>query len=264
MVIGIYDSGLGGLSVWRELRQHLSPALLYFGDTAHIPYGEKTSTQLQSYFWDILAFLKSKECVGVVVACNTASALVLPEVKEKAGIPLIGIIEGAVQATLAVGQGKVGVLATRATTESGVYQRAFRIARPSWQVFVHSAPRLAPMVEQGQISGPLARQIVEEYLTPLLEKNIDTLLLGCTHYPFLHPIIEEIVGSGVRIVDPAFTLAKQVSEWLPNLGKVENCQRRGTEFWVSDKPEKFQKTAHLLLHEDIPSVGLYQASGERA
>lgn len=263
MVIGIFDSGLGGLSVWRHLRQNLTARLLYFGDTAHVPYGEKSPAQLQGYFWDILEFFQNKGCQGVVVACNTSSALVLPQVKTKVEIPIFGIIEGAVQATLATSQGRVGVLATRATTESGVYQEAFRRERSDWQVFVQSAPRLVPLVEQGQIKEDAAKQAVKEYLAPLLVQNIDTLLLGCTHYPFLHALISEVVGPNVQIVDPAPALGLQVRQALPHLAEI-GAGNPETEFWVSAHPEKFRSTAQLLLQEEMPPVGLHQLSGERA
>ena len=153
MVIGIYDSGLGGLSIWRELRQYTKARLLYFGDTCHVPYGEKTPEELEGYFWDIVGFFVKQGCQGVVVACNTSSALVLPRVRNRLAvdlkIPVLGIIESAVTAALAVTAGRVGILATRGTVESGAYQEAFRNT-PVTEIFVKSAPRLVPLVEQGQ------------------------------------------------------------------------------------------------------------------
>lgn len=260
MIIGLYDSGLGGLSVWRELR-HLNARFIYFGDTAHVPYGEKTPAQLQDYFWQILDFLQGKGCQGVVIACNTASALVLPAVKPVVSMPVIGIIEAAVQGCLQVGQGRLGVLATQATVDSEVYQQAFREARPNWQVFVHGAPQLASLVEQGQATESATKRVVAEYLEPLIAQNIDTLLLGCTHYPFLRPLVEEVVGSSVQIVDPAPILAEQVSCWLDILDSRQDRQGPSTEFWVSAHPERFQMVAQSLLQEEIPPVGVYKLSG---
>lgn len=265
LAIGIYDSGLGGLSVWRELRQSTKARLLYFGDTSHVPYGEKTQAQLEGYFWEIVGFFLTKGCQAVVVACNTSSALVVPRVAGKVDIPVFGIIERAVDAVLEVSDGRVGVLATRATAESGAYQRAFAEAAPDTKVFVQSAPKLVPLVEAGEINSDLTRQALKEYIDPLLAENIDTLLLGCTHYPFLRESIAELAGPAVRIVDPAPALAVQVGEMFPawqadQLGKAASCD---TQFWVSGDPQTFKTTAELLLKEELPAVGFYHMSGEK-
>lgn len=262
MVIGVYDSGLGGLSVWRELRRTITAPFVYFGDTAHVPYGEKSPEQLLTYFWNIYDFFQKKNCTSIVVACNTASALVLPRIQDKVALPVYGVIEGAVEATIAVSKGCVGILATQATIASGVYQRAFSQIRPEWQVFGQSAPRLAPLIEQGQIKGEVVKGALQEYLTPLLNQNVDTILLGCTHYPFLRPYIEEIVGPTIQLVDPARTLALKIQESLPvNLDGVGMEQQ--TEFYVNAYPERFQQVAELLLQEEISAVKLYCFSGER-
>lgn len=259
MVIGVYDSGLGGLSVWRELVK-LNVPLIYFGDTAHAPYGEKTAAQLKEYFKEISEFFQSKGCTAIVIACNTASALVLPPA-ENFPIPIFGIIEAGVQSSVAACKGRLGVLATRGTVESGVYQQALKKARPEWHVYVQSAPRLATLVEQGKIMEPTTRQAIEEYLEPLIAQNIDTLLLGCTHYPFLRPIIEELVGSDVQIVDPAATLVQHVSEWLHNQNGVSKDNLEPSkQFWVSSHPERFRELAQSLLQMEIPEVNLHHMS----
>ncbi len=265
MAIGIYDSGLGGLSVWRELRQQTSARLLYFGDTCHVPYGEKTQAQLEGYFWEIAGFFLRQGCQAIVVACNTSSALVLPQVEGRLEIPVFGIIESAVDAVLRVSKGSVGVLATRGTADSGAYQRAFLASAPEMKVFVQSAPRLVPLVESGQVSSQEARQVVKEYLDPLLAEGIDTLLLGCTHYPFLHDLIAELAGPSVVIVDPAPALAAQVAgvfpEWKP--GSQGKDTGYNTQFWVSGDPHTFKTTAELLLKEELPAVAFYHMSGEK-
>lgn len=260
-MIGIYDSGLGGLSVWRELRQYTQARLLYFGDTKHVPYGEKTAQELEGYFWDIVGFFQKQGCEGVVVACNTSSALVLPRVREKAPLPVFGILESAVMATLAVTDGRVGLLATQGTVESGAYQNAFQAASPDTMLFARSAPRLVPLVEQGQIRSKVAREALVDYLTPLLAEDIDTLLLGCTHYPFLEDLIREVVGDTIRIVNPAPTMARQIAEAFPHVTKGPGASE-GTQFWVSGNPRAFQTTAELLLGESLPAVGFYTMSGE--
>lgn len=269
MAIGIYDSGLGGLSVWRELRQYTNAPLLYFGDTSHVPYGEKTPAELESYFWEIVAFFLEQGCEGVVVACNTSSALVLPRVRGKVQVPIFGIIESAVQASLQVSEGRIGVLATRGTVDSGAYQKAFLTVSPETRVFVQSAPRLVPLVEQGQIASQVTKKALKEYLAPLLAEGIDTLLLGCTHYPFLQELIEGLVGADLRIVDPAPVMARQIAEIFPRMAKdlagpaLEKA-RETTQFWVSGDPVGFKATAELLLQEQLPVVGFHQMSGEKA
>lgn len=263
-MIGIYDSGLGGLSVWRELRQHTSAQLLYFGDTSHVPYGEKTPAQLEGYFWDIVGFFLSQGCEGVVVACNTSSALVLPRVMGRVQIPVFGILESAVRATLEVSDGRVGILATRGTADSGAYQKAFSKIAPNVQVFMQSAPRLVPLVEQGQVKSQAAREALQDYLDPLLAQDIDTLLLGCTHYPFLEELIGELVGANVHIVNPAPQLALQVAEVFPNLAtNSTSAFDKDTQFWVSGDPHTFKTTAELLLRERLPAVGFHHMAGEK-
>lgn len=264
MTIGIYDSGLGGLSVWRELRRYTSTRLLYYGDTSHVPYGEKTPTQLEGYFWNIVGFFLDQGCEAVVVACNTSSALVLPKVAGKVSVPVFGIIESAVGATLEVSAGRIGVLATRGTVESGAYQAAFQQARPDARVFMRSAPRLVPLVEQGEVHSDVTRQALREYVDPLLAEGIDTLLLGCTHYPFVQGLLEEIVGPDVRIVNPAPALALEVAHLFPNLAKRQGPEDKTneTQFWVSGDPEAFKTTAELLLQEQLPAVRFHHMAGE--
>ena len=263
-MIGIYDSGLGGLSVWRELRQYTSAQLLYFGDTSHVPYGEKTPAQLESYFWDIVGFFLSQGCQGVVVACNTSSALVLPRVMGKLQVPVFGILESAVRATLEVSDGRIGILATRGTVDSGAYQGAFSRVAPDVQVFMQSAPLLVPLVEQGQVKSQVTRQVLQEYLDPLIARDIDTLLLGCTHYPFLYELIEELLGAHVHIVNPAPQLALQVAEMFPNLAtSPTDDPNKTTQFWVSGDPHTFKTTAELLLQERLPAVGFHHMAGEK-
>lgn len=262
MIIGIYDSGLGGLSVWRELRSLVNAKLIYFGDTAHMPYGEKTLTQLQAYFWDIFHFFERKKAQAVVMACNTSSAVVLPRVKGIAPLPVIGIIDAALRAILPVSLGRVGLLATTVTVESGVYQRRLHQLRPDWEITAQSAPALVPLVEDGKVAGAEVRSALSLYLTPLLAKKVDTLLLGCTHYPFLKQGITQIVGKDLKIVDPAQALALEVRDEL----KIHDFSysRSVSEFWVSAEPVKFQKTAEKLLGEEITQVKMHQLPGVKA
>lgn len=263
LTIGIYDAGLGGLSVWRELRRLVTTPLVYFGDTAHLPYGEKSPDQLVEYFWDSYAFFESRGCQSIVVACNTASAIVLPRLQSQIQLPVFGMVDAAVEATMARSKGRVGILATQATVASGVYQEAFRKAAPEGHVFVQAAPSLAPLVEQGEIRSPKTRQALQEYLQPLLAEKIDTLLLGCTHYSFLQELIRDEVGLGMAIIDPAPAVALEVQQSLASLAVRSAETAAQTEFWVSSNPARFKSMAELVLQEMLPLVGLYHRAGEK-
>ncbi len=261
MIIGIYDSGLGGLSVWRKLRGVVNAKLIYFGDTAHMPYGEKSPAQLQSYFWQIYRFFEKKQVQAVVMACNTSSAVVLPAVQDQAPLPVIGIIEAGLRATLPAARGRVGLLATTATVKSGVYQQRLKKLRPDWSITAVSAAKLVPLVEEGLIEGQEVEEALALYLAPLLAAGIDTLLLGCTHYPFLSKAIARLAGN-VKIVDPALALALEVKERFCSFNSLQAAG--SSEFWVSAEPAKFQSTAEKLLGGEIPPVKLHRMPGVKA
>lgn len=259
LIIGLYDSGLGGLTVWRELRK-LKVKLVYFGDTANVPYGAKTSQELVGYFHEIRALLVERGCQLVVVACNTASILVLPAVEKDPNLPTIGIVDAAVNACLQVCQGRLGILATPATIASGVYQKTFREVRPDWAIYAQSAPELAPLIEAGKVDHPDTQKLIIDYLAPLQDRKIDTLLLGCTHYPLVQSSIAEFLGPSVTIVDPAPFLAQQITGLI---GQLQTEMQPETEFWVSARPELFKELAQNLLGEELPEVGFYQLAGEK-
>lgn len=246
---------MGGLTVWRELT-HANIPLVYFGDTLNAPYGDKTPEQLVGYFWTIMDFFTKKGCMVVVAACNTSSAVVLPMVGN-IGIPLLGIIEPAIQATLAVTKGRIGVLATERTIASGIYQTLFKAASPGYEIFVQSAPQLAYLVDNGIITGRLVENAVRDYIAPLLDQQIDTLLLGCTHYPFLGGAIERIVGVGIEIVDPAPYLATKVKRAVLGSVSQKGPDSLHHEFWVSADPDRFRNIAQTLLKTQLPETHLY-------
>jgi len=252
LTIGIYDSGLGGLSVWRELCSRIRAPFVYFGDTAHLPYGDKSPDQLLEYFNGSLAFLQSRGCRTIVVACNTTSSVVLPRLKHLVQLPVVGMLEGVSQAAAAAGKRRIGVLATEATVRSGVYARTLEEALPGAEVLMQSAPELVPLVEAGEIAGPKVRAALLRYLDPLLTQGIEALLLGCTHYSFLTEPIGELVGGEISVIDPAPAVASRVQEaWADGEGG------KGTdEFWVSAAPERFRATAELILGEKLPPVRL--------
>ena len=263
MCIGIFDSGVGGLTVWRELRRVMGGRFIYFGDTAHVPYGEKSPEQLMEYFWDIIDFFQQREVKAVVVACNTMSAVVLPKVQDQVPLKLFGMIDAAVDAAVKVSHGKVGVLATSSTAASGAYEDAFGRIRPTWDVTSQGCPRLVPLIEAGRTSGPEVEKAVAEYVKPLKNAAVDTIVLGCTHYPFVTSVIEHQVGSEIAIVDPAIRIGQEVSAWFgsKNEIRVEDGSSH-TEFWVSRNPKGFQTLARQFMGTMIPNVNLYEMAGE--
>ena len=261
MALGIFDSGVGGLTVWRALRPIMTEHTIYFGDTVHIPYGEKTQEQLVGYFQRALAFFVQRQASAVVVACNTASAVALPRVKEPP-VPLFSMIDAAVRQALAVTKGRVGVLATRATTESGVYPKAFQAADPGVEVVSQACPKLAPLIEAGFRRGEVVESAVAEYVTPLLQAQVDTIVLGCTHYPFVLPEIRRQVGPEIHILDPAEEIRAEVAEFLRD--RKPECQpgECRTEFWVSGDPWQFRDAVKVLMGLEIPAVQRYHVSGD--
>lgn len=203
--IGVFDSGVGGLTVVKSLWKHFpQEQIIYFGDTAHLPYGACSSEQIIHFGLDIVDFLLSHTVKAVIAACNTSSSVSLSYLQEKSPVPVFGMIEPAVRGALKKTRNKrVGVLATKATVESGAYERAFQSSDADVQVVTQACPLFVPLVEDGTNERREAYQIARAYLRPLQEADVDTLVFGCTHYPFLAPVIRHIVGDAVQFVDPA-------------------------------------------------------------
>ncbi len=218
--IGIFDSGVGGLTVVRFLFANLpKERIIYFGDTAHIPYGSRTPQEIIAFGDEIVSFLMRYGVKAVVAACNTSSSVSLPYLKEKFSVPILGVLEPGVRAALKVTRNKrVGVIATTATVNSGAYPRAFRRQDSEVEVFTQACPLFVPIVEGGRMESPEAREAAREYLAPLKEAGIDTLVFGCTHYPFLAPVIREVLGPDVRLVDPAEETVKELAVLLKKDG----------------------------------------------
>lgn len=258
--IGVYDSGIGGLTVWLALKKLISEDLIYYGDLKHVPYGDKTSDEILFYSYNIISFLQQQGAGLVVAACNTSSALALPKLHSIFDIPIFGVIEPAVEKTLHTTKNeKVGIMATVATVRSGSYQNLFFKVAPQVQVFAQACPKLVPLIEAGILSGQLVSSALHEYLDPLLEQNIDTLVLGCTHYPFLIEEIKKIVGNQVQIVDPAWQTALNVQSWIEKQRK--NYQATGSrklDFWVSAQPDEFQKRATEFVGHQVEKVHAHQ------
>jgi glutamate racemase len=255
--IGLFDSGVGGLTVLREVAKQLpAESTVYFGDTARVPYGSKSRDVITRFSLEIAQFLLQEKVKMVVVACNTASAFSLSVLRSRFDVPVIGVIEPGAQAALAATKsGRVGVIGTEGTIESQAYTEAIHKLKKDVNVFGQACPLIVPLVEEGWLEKPVALEIVKEYLTPLLANNIDSLVLGCTHYPLLKNILSKVAGASVRLIDSAEETARTVGRELKTL-KLESPA--GTplvrRFFVSDAPEKFEKIGQRFLGQAIPGV----------
>ena len=258
MSIGVFDSGIGGLTVLKEIRKVLpNEKIYYFGDTARVPYGEKTKELIIRYSKEIVEFLLEKNVSAIVVACNTATALALEELKEIFKIPIIGVIEaGARTAINTTKNGKIGVIGTKATIKSGKYEEEIKLFSKNVKIFQKACPLFVPAVEEGILRGKLVNQIIKTYLDDFNEK-IDTLILGCTHYPLLKDAISKIYPN-MKIVDPAKETALDLKEILKKSNFLKNDAKKSEEvkYYVTDGQEKFKEIGIMFLEENIPTVEL--------
>lgn len=255
--IGIFDSGVGGLTVVKSLLERLpGESFVYYGDTAHVPYGSKSREELFQYARDIIAFLLHQQVKTIVVACGTHSSVTLPEFEKSCPVPILGVVKpGARAAVSATRSGKVGVIATQATVSSGSYTKNIKDIDPSLDVYSAACARFVPLIEAGILSGPETEQAIEEYVGPLLSQGIDTLVLGCTHYPFLAPVISRCAGQGVTLVDPACETVEELSEILRK-GDLLNDHpgNKQRDFYVSGNDESFYIVGRMLLGDVIQKV----------
>lgn len=253
--IGVLDSGVGGLTVVRELRRLLPyEAIVYFGDTARMPYGPRSYEEVRSFALEIIDFLRDQEIKLVVVACNSASAAGLPYYQERCDIPVIGVIEPGVRAALAYTRNnRVGVIGTAGTIGSSAYETALRRGNPDLYIASKACPLFVLLVENDLVETPEAEKVAREYLAPLKEASIDTLILGCTHYPLMAGLIQSVVGPSVRLVSSAEETAAEVQETLAaaNLLNPLRCGEPGYRFFVSGKPGPFEVIAAKLLQRRI-------------
>lgn len=254
--IGVFDSGIGGLTVLKEIRRETPHEdLVYFGDTARVPYGTKSKETITRFSMEIVRFLKGFDVKAVVVACNTASSLSLEALREKfPEIPIVGVIEpGASAALLATRSGRVGVIGTRATIASGAYEACLKRLEPAIQVYSQACPLFVPFVEEGWLEGEAVMKVVKTYLDPLKNFGIDTLILGCTHYPLLAQAIRAVLGDEVTLVSSAEETARLVKALLSPL-KDRRSEDPGIRFYVSDEPEPFRALGERFLGTPIHSV----------
>ena len=254
--IGIFDSGLGGLTVAHAIFERLPhDATIYFGDTARVPYGPKSAETVRRYSLEILAWLLAQGVKAVVVACNTSTAHALETLTGASPVPVIGVIEpGARAAVRAAGGRPIGVIGTAGTIGSGAYERAIRRLSPGARVVARACPLFVPLVEEGWFAHPATRLVAGEYLAPLRAEAVAALVLGCTHYPLLRPLLGELMGPGVRLIDSAAETATAVAEALEGRGLLAPADRGAAvehRFAVSDDPERFRAVGARFLGERL-------------
>ncbi len=264
--IGIFDSGVGGLTVLRELRR-LLPAehLVYLGDTARVPYGNKSRATVRRYAEEDVQFLLGQGVKMIVIACNTASAMAAPELRERfPGVPILGMIgPGSRAARAATRNGRIGVIATAATIGSGAYEARIRASfaekggAPE-EILAQACPLFVPLVEEGETSSAITRLVAEKYLAPLRGAGIDTLVLGCTHYPLLKGVIAELMGAGVALVDSAEAAAVETAALLGERGLLRGSEEGlgGEQFYVTDAAARFHAIAESFLGYAVDRLSL--------
>lgn len=258
--IGVFDSGVGGLTVAREImRQIPNERLVYFGDTARVPYGNKSKETVTKYSRQIVRFLQTQKVKAIVVACNTASAYALEEIEKELDIPVIGVVKpGARVAAEATRNKKVGVIATAGTIQSHIYTDYIQGIQSDIQVIGKACPLFVPLVEEGLLEDPVTDEIATRYLNELKDIDIDTLILGCTHYPLIRSTVGRIMGEGVTLVNPAYETARELKLLLEKEGLLNpSTQRLGTnqyQFFVSDGADKFKTFANSILKYGILSA----------
>jgi len=257
--IGMFDSGVGGLTVMRQLAQTLpNENIVYFGDTARVPYGEKSRETIIRYSIENAIFLMQQNIKMLVIACNTASACAIDHLRQIFNIPIIGVIEPGAQSALKVSKtGRIAVIGTKGTVRSGAYQEEIQKKRADASVLSLACPLFVPLVEEQWLHHPAAKMIVQEYLEPIQKNQIDTLLLGCTHYPLLHHLIAEHIGPNISIVDSATACAQEVQRVLEAHGLLRESELLPTHrYFVSDDPEKFRAIGSQFFGGPLPSIDL--------
>jgi glutamate racemase len=252
--IGVFDSGVGGLTVVGEIRRHLpGEDILYFGDTARVPYGNKYRDTVIRYSREIGRFLSGKGIRFLVVACNTSSSWALDTLSGELDVPVLGMIEpGARAAVKATRGGRVGLIGTRATVSSGAYSRAIQRIDPSVRVFSVACPLFVPLVEEGWADDPIASDVAERYLAPLLAEDVDSLILGCTHYPVLVPVLKRVAGEGVTLISSAASAVAALAERLSSKDERSAERERGSlTCYVTDAGTHFREVGENILGEKI-------------
>jgi glutamate racemase len=258
--IGVFDSGLGGLTVFKALARRMpEESLVYFGDTAHVPYGSKSPEAIARFSTAVARFLAARGIKLLVVACNTSSAWALPAIRRAVKVPVIGVIEPGARAALAVSRGgRIGVIGTEATVKSGAYPKALRALSRRVKSESRACPLFVPLVEEGWWTGPVVAEVARRYCAPLKAARVDTLILGCTHYPYLKPVLAKAMGGKARLIDSAEETARETERVLVDLGLRAAKGRKGRrEFYASDAPERFARLGSRMLGGRVAKVKLH-------
>lgn len=254
--IGVFDSGFGGLTVAKEIMNHLtSEKIIYFGDTARVPYGSKSKETIIKYSNQIIRFLLTKDVKAIVIACGTASATALDAVRQNFDIPIIGIVKpAALSAVKKTNNQRIGIIATEGTVRSQSYEQVIQKQANDFKVFSAACPLFVPLVEEGWLEDEVTTMVARRYLEELIDKSIDTLILGCTHYPLLAETIGRIMGPEVKLINPANETALVLEELLIKHNLIHSGQISEHEFYVSDLAQKFESFAKLILERPILPV----------
>lgn len=261
--VGVFDSGIGGLTVMHALMERLpGESLVYFGDTARVPYGPKSPATVARFSIENVELLVGYGVKAVVVACNTATAHALPVLRARFNLPIVGVVgPGARAAAAATAAGRVGVIGTHGTVASGAYERALKELVPDLSVISRACPLFVPLAEEGLVDHPATRLIAAEYLAPFLADGIDTLILGCTHYPLLKGVIAEALP-GVRLIDSAEETARETAELLAREGLARTDGAPAHRWLVSDLPDQFLRVGQRFLGERLGSVDVVSAGAD--
>ncbi len=255
--IGIFDSGIGGLTVLKEILRVLPDEnTIYLGDTARVPYGIRSAETVIRYSFENTKFLSHRDIKILVVACNTASSVSLDAIKSRVSIPVVGVIEPGAKAAAAASQTKkIGVIGTEATIKSTSYTRAIKSIDEGIEVFGIACPLFVPLVEEGWTEGKIAAMIADTYLAGFHEANVDVIVLGCTHYPLLKKVIADVMGTGVRLIDSAVETAREIGDTLERLGiRRDRKSPAFREYYVTDSPERFLKVGEQFLGRPIEHI----------
>jgi glutamate racemase len=255
--IGVFDSGMGGLTVMREMISQLpNESIIYFGDTARVPYGPKSPDTVLRYSREITAYLKGEGVKALVVACNTATAHALPALREEFDFPIIGVIEPGARAAVAVTKTKrVGVIGTAGTIKSHAYEKEIRNLLPDAEVTAQACALFVPLVEEGWLDSEVTRAVARNYLAPIVSAEVDTLVLGCTHYPLMKTVIGNVVGREVRLIDSAYETARETGQVLRTKGlEMDTADSARYRFIASDAPDTFLALGQTFLGSSIDRV----------
>lgn len=251
--IGIFDSGLGGLTIVKEIKKILpQEKIIYFGDTARVPYGSKSKEVILRYSREIANFLKNKDVKLIVIACNTASAFALKELEEELDIPVIGVIKAGARAA-AEQSDSIGVIGTRGTISSLAYYHEIKRNNKSANIYQKACPLFVPLIEEGMAEDPICFEMAERYMSEI-EPMIDTLVLGCTHYPLITRTLTKVTGGRIKLVNPAEESAREIKDILNKNALYADKREEEDEYYSSDTPEKFKELAELFLGYNLGDI----------